>query len=70
MKKAKRLAIIVCAIAMLMSILAIPASAATQDHYHTFSWEGTTRHVAQVLITTRLLHMEERQLSITNMRKI
>ena len=28
MKKAKRLAIIVCAIAMLMSILAIPASAA------------------------------------------
>lgn len=32
MKKAKRLAIIVCAIAMLMSILAIPASAATQDH--------------------------------------
>lgn len=30
MKKAKRLAIIVCAIAMLMSILAIPASAATQ----------------------------------------
>ena len=33
MKKAKRLAIIVCAIAMLMSILAIPASAATQDHY-------------------------------------
>lgn len=26
------LAIIVCAIAMLMSILAIPASAATQDH--------------------------------------
>ena len=44
MKKAKRLAIIVCAIAMLMSILAIPASAATQDHYHTFSWEGTTRY--------------------------
>lgn len=32
MKKAKRLAIIVCAIAMLMSILAIPASTATQDH--------------------------------------
>ena len=32
MKKAKRLAIIVCDIAMLMSILAIHASAATQDH--------------------------------------
>lgn len=32
MKKAKRLAIVICAIAMLMSILAIPASAATQDH--------------------------------------
>ena len=106
MKKAKRLAIIVCAIAMLMSILAIPASAATQDHYHTFSWEGTTRyahvntvwrkgdnsatyfrvtdnsmpvegfyirtevHVAQVLITTRLLHMEEKQLNTTDMQKI
>ena len=46
MKKAKRLAIIVCAIAMLMSILASPASAATNDHYHTFSWEGSQRYAS------------------------
>lgn len=43
MKQFKKESIILCVIIMLVSALAVPVSAATQDHYHTFSWSGTYR---------------------------
>lgn len=46
MKKSRKIMMVLCVVALLVSVLAIPASAATNDHYHTFSWEGSQRYAS------------------------
>lgn len=43
MKRIKKASIIICVVIMLVSALAVPVSAASNDRYHTFEWEGTQR---------------------------
>lgn len=43
MKQLKKASIIFCVLIMLVSALAVPVSAATQDHYHLFTWDESNR---------------------------